>query len=585
MCILLIIFNDIPNYMINIQFFYLCETLDENNINQIISICKNLNGYLHVVYKVKKINIVHPKINFIHIKKNYNTTRFCFQKWQWAHEYVMANDIQYCCFLDTNFILLHPIQDIIGLISSHINENTYFNFSTNTMIVKNDIFICSKLIIHELKKFIDVLSKMNTNMLQLWAEYYSAEMKKKHNITITVNFIEEYIFGDFLANHSFTWFLPFNNFIIKNKIKNIDLFTFLLERQYYFDICIPNIINSFIYLDDNVIKLEITDNQYISQYSNSEKFILVNLNNSQTCKLINNENIRKYLHHIKKIQISNLVDNSKFNSTTDIFIKTCDKDFYKLELLLHSIYIYVSGYRKIILVVDETTDAHKLTLTKILKNFKFNIDVCFVNIPNYSVSLPGGTGYTYQQIVKLEWFKYTDADCVIIVDSDCVFSNYCTVMDFFIYNKKDWFYRNWEHANEAIKWKPITDKINLRDDTFETMLLLDFVFFKNDSIKFLEYIKSTFNVSSYNELFFERESEFGFLSEFNIYGNWCMKNSDNYIFINSSDHNLQPLFTNKLHNLKLMQLQNISKSTNYDLIKYKVLSSQYSFSEYIINKT
>lgn len=567
--------------MINVQFFYLCETLDENNINQIISICKNLNGFLHVVYKSKKINLVHPKINFIQIKKNYNTTRFCFQKWQWVHEYITSNDIQYCCFFGTNFILLHPIQDIIGIISNHINENTYFNFSTNTMIVKNDLFICSKFIIHELKKFIDMLSKMNTNMLQLWAEYYSLEMKKKHNINISINFIEEYIFGDFLANHSLTWFLPFNNFIMQKKIKNIDLFTFLLDKKYYFDICLPNIMNSCVYLNNNNIMLEVENDQYISHYSNSKTFTLVNLNDVQACKLINNENIRKYLHHNENIQISNLIDESHFNFTTDIFIKTYDDDFFKLELLLHSINSYVSGYRKIILVADETTKLQKIKLNNIVDKFQIDVEICYINVHNYNVHLNDKGGYIYQQIVKLEWFKYTDADRVIIVDSDCVFIDYCTIMDFFIYEKKDWFYRDWEHADIAIKWKPITNKINMRDDTFETMMLLDFAFYKDDSVKFFEFIKSSFNVSSYNELFFERIDEFGVLSEFNIYGNWCMKNSDNYIFVNSSDKESQSKHTNKLHNIKLIQLQHLDDSDYYDIIKYQALSSQYSFLEHI----
>ena len=100
---------------------------------------------------------------------------------------------------------------------------------------------------------------------------------------------------------------------------------------------------------------------------------------------------------------------------TDIFIKTYPGDFIWLEYCIKSIEKFVTGFRDIVIVTDSGTEL-KIDSSLPIKIF-------YEDLPNETHPCPVGIGYAWAQSVKLNWTKYTDADYILQIDSDTMFTN------------------------------------------------------------------------------------------------------------------------------------------------------------------
>jgi hypothetical protein len=198
---------------------------------------------------------------------------------------------------------------------------------------------------------------------------------------------------------------------------------------------------------------------------------------------------------------------------TDIFIKTYHKDFIWLEYCLKSIKKFVSGFRNVVIVSDD--DGHFLPpkFLTIVDNLKLH----YVKLPNaYSDKIEHGVGYLWQQCVKLCWNEYSDADSVLIMDSDSMFTKPTTPDHFKIDTKFYWIYRKWENAGSAIKWKPVVQTtMNVVSD-YEGMCVAVFMLQRETTVAFKNMFCTLHGSDSIWGVFVRQK--FQSFSEFNAFG-------------------------------------------------------------------
>jgi len=209
-------------------------------------------------------------------------------------------------------------------------------------------------------------------------------------------------------------------------------------------------------------------------------------------------------------------------TTTDIFIKTYKGDFVWLDFLLKSIKKFASGFRDVVIVSDD--DGHKIpdSIVNIMPAKIFYSAFPKTKIPNCSQPI----GYVWQQAVKLEWMKYTDADAVFFLDSDQMIIKPITPNNLITNNKYTWFYRDWKDADRAICWKKRTDDYLKIDSKYESMCVpASYVMTRNITSKFLNYVFSMYNARSIWETFMKANIEG--VSEYNAMGNFILDYDEN----------------------------------------------------------
>ncbi len=115
--------------------------------------------------------------------------------------------------------------------------------------------------------------------------------------------------------------------------------------------------------------------------------------------------------------------------TCSILIKSFPKDFAWLSYCLKSIHKFATGFSEIVVIIPDDSDL-RLTQERVVK----------VHEPGPSAQSPGnhGTGYVFQQVVKMNADKYTTSDFVCHMDSDCVFTRPVTPDDLMVDGKPLW---------------------------------------------------------------------------------------------------------------------------------------------------
>jgi len=233
------------------------------------------------------------------------------------------------------------------------------------------------------------------------------------------------------------------------------------------------------------------------------------------------------------------------SKTVDIYIRTYKKDFDILRYCLISIKKYLSGYRKIIINVrSKEFDYLKSSLTKL----EFFNEITFVRSHDYNDNID----YCGQQICKLEADLYSDADYTLFIDSDCVYSGYTSVYDYFnsetgkLYLLKT----RWEEIPETHHWKRCLKRLDLLTE-YELMRRLPQMYptyvFKNIRVlienkcgkRYIEGILDIYNKCSF--------------SEFNVIGS--------YIFLNCPEVEFTEYDPNK-HQIKCKQLWSYENKTD-----------------------
>lgn len=204
--------------------------------------------------------------------------------------------------------------------------------------------------------------------------------------------------------------------------------------------------------------------------------------------------------------------------TIDIFIKTYKPDFWLLQIALKTIAANVSGYNRIILLIPE---ADKLDFDT--RNMPPRTDIHYVN--EY------GKGYLYQQVCKLQAYKYSSADYIMMSDSDAFFDHAVDVQDLIKDGKTEILYTDYEQIPEAKIWKACTEKFLGETVDFEFMRRLQLTYRWDTLAKIAEE----------NADLEERIMKSDRFSEFNFIGAWAFKNErDKYNFINTDNWKFVP---------------------------------------------
>lgn len=132
--------------------------------------------------------------------------------------------------------------------------------------------------------------------------------------------------------------------------------------------------------------------------------------------------------------------------TCDIFIKTYPADGKFLEYCLRSIDKFATGFRKIVLVTPMGSRVGEILF-----------DAGNVRCPNIiEVEEYGADGYLSQQVFKLHANTFSDAEFILFMDSDTIFTRPVTPETFFIDGKIAWLYTPYDKIKTP--WQPITEK-------------------------------------------------------------------------------------------------------------------------------
>jgi glycosyltransferase involved in cell wall biosynthesis len=206
--------------------------------------------------------------------------------------------------------------------------------------------------------------------------------------------------------------------------------------------------------------------------------------------------------------------------TTDIFIRTYEKDLEWLKYCLRSIHKYVTGYRQIIICIPENQkkliDSWNLTAEKVVTCRIYNDD------------------YLGQQISKMLSFQYTDADRILFMDSDCVFLRNVDILEMTVEGKPIIYKTKYGNLEGAEAWKGVTEKFLGGIVEYEYMRRHPFMYNRETLIAINNFKRVEDYVLS---------QSFRNFSEFNVIGAFAEKyESDKYHFIDTESVVMPEIF-------------------------------------------
>ncbi len=99
--------------------------------------------------------------------------------------------------------------------------------------------------------------------------------------------------------------------------------------------------------------------------------------------------------------------------TCSILIKSFPKDFGWLSYCLKSIHKFASGFEEVVVIIPDDSDL-PLTCERLIKIHEPG--------PPATSIYDHGSGYAYQQVVKMNADKYCKSDFILHIDSDTIFT-------------------------------------------------------------------------------------------------------------------------------------------------------------------
>lgn len=187
--------------------------------------------------------------------------------------------------------------------------------------------------------------------------------------------------------------------------------------------------------------------------------------------------------------------------TTDIFIKTCEHDVEYHRYCLASISKFCTGFRHVVEINDNgDTPANP---------------------------------YLFQQLVKLNADKHTDADFILVTDSDTLFSEPVTPESFMRDGKPIWYmtpFKELEGSDCHKAWFPVLAEFFGEEPEFEMMRRQPFMFPREVLKGLRNYCYAQHDITIEDYVY--RKGRF---SEWNILGNFCwMYHREKFSWINTS---------------------------------------------------
>jgi hypothetical protein len=197
----------------------------------------------------------------------------------------------------------------------------------------------------------------------------------------------------------------------------------------------------------------------------------------------------------------------------DILIKSYKKDFWLLQLALKSISKNVTGYNNLVLLIPEK-DKHDFD-TRILPE-----RTLIYYIEDKS------PGWLYQQVCKLQAYKYCYADYIMFSDSDCFFTYPINLQYFIKDGRPEILYTDWGKVGDAICWKEPTEAFMKEPVPYEMMRRNCLIYHRSTLINISEYEPDMEKVVMNSKRF----------SEFNAMSAYAYKyEREKYNFINTDD--------------------------------------------------
>jgi len=187
---------------------------------------------------------------------------------------------------------------------------------------------------------------------------------------------------------------------------------------------------------------------------------------------------------------------------TDLFIKTCRKDLPWLKYCLISIEKYAEDFRRTVIVIEEKDRIYLETLLTDLK-LKKVYEVRTTNMPHTDKDYPHGIGYQWQMAVKLSWTDYTDADVIIITDSDTIFTSTVNPDTWKSDGKWLWIRRTVADATDPNNGYPFGSAVEAflgHEVKYDYMCCQCFALTREATIMFQQYMQTKYNMTPYEYL-------------------------------------------------------------------------------------
>lgn len=197
-----------------------------------------------------------------------------------------------------------------------------------------------------------------------------------------------------------------------------------------------------------------------------------------------------------------------------IFIKTYCNDFYKIQnMIINLDYFIIEKNTPIIIITDDDDNQNYNDIFCKLKYIKPKL--IYVKMPKIKEKLNSGLGYNWQQIIKLEAYKYFDCDYYIILDTDMLFLKQFSIFEYFNNNIPIMYYRKLI----SNKWIVGLDEIFPNETYYDTMPIHHFVLSKDCLVSLNKIIQQKYG----NYLnFFIKFGKNTTVSEFYVYYNYIL---------------------------------------------------------------
>ncbi len=237
--------------------------------------------------------------------------------------------------------------------------------------------------------------------------------------------------------------------------------------------------------------------------------------------------------------------------TLDIFIKSYINDFKLLNYSLQSIRKNIIGYNEIIILIPEGQQ----------REFAASVNIEELNC-SVRMVVEYGSGYLFQQVCKMQAYKYSKADYILFSDSDMLFDRKIDLQEVVKKNKPELLItkyfdeKGFNNIGDALCWQYPTQKFFNQRADFEYMrrnaLIYHRTTLENLENRFCENQKKVGeevkidqgNMSSYFknvvsiEQYIMSQSSF---SEFNVIGHYAyLYEKKRYKFVDTKKWEYEP---------------------------------------------
>ena len=230
-------------------------------------------------------------------------------------------------------------------------------------------------------------------------------------------------------------------------------------------------------------------------------------------------------------------------SVVDLFIKTWSGDAKWLPYCLAGHSRYARDFRQLVLITDKGFD-FEISETNIpIKIIETDpTEAGYTENPAFwgvtrqgkiTENSPRGPGYYWQQAVKMSWPEYSDADAVVILDTDVIAWDKFCAMDFTMNGQPYWRTEPYKTNDNDLIWKNCVESF-LGESVCKNYMLKypdnPYLFTREATIGFAAQIRERYDLSIID--FFRPTSDGLRLSEFSLFGAYLDRvNRHGYIIV------------------------------------------------------